>query len=225
MKRISIGLLFSFLIITLQLTELKAAPMASPLEQEPLIVITSPRNNAVVRGRVVITGSAFLSDFWKYEVHYAAEPGGGWKAIGLVHEVPVIEGQLAIWDTTLVPDGRYSLRLRVVHKDGNYGEYFVRGVSVANAQPLETPTPEATPTSPPLPPTPTSIIEQPSPPPTPTPTPSPSAAATPRPTRPSTFALNMQGIGRSFCYGAGAAGGLFLLVGLLTLLRWLISKL
>lgn len=225
MKKILILGLLSSLLAALWLTELKAAPMVSPWGQDTLVVITSPRNNAVVRGRVVITGSAFLPDFWKYEVHYASEPGGQWIMIGLVHEVPVVDGQLAVWDTTLVSDGRYSLRLRVVHKDGNYKEYFVREISVANAQPTETPMPESTPSPTPLPPTPTIIIEQPSPPPTATPKPSPVVTVTPQPTRPRVSSINMRSLGTSFCYGAGAIGGLFLLVGLLIILRQLISKL
>ena len=226
MKKILVLIFLPLFLATFWVTELEAAPMALPLRQEALVVITSPRDNATVRGRVVITGSAFLPDFWKYEVHYASEPGGQWIMVEHIHKVPVINGQLAVWDTTLVPDGRYSLRLRVVHRDGNYEEYFVRGISVVNTQPPETPTPTPTSTPTPLPPTPTIVIEQPAPLPTSTPTPTPSVTVIPRPT--SSIALStidVGDLGKAFLYGAGAAGGLFLLVGFLILLRQLIIKL
>ncbi len=36
-------------------------------------------------------------------------------------------------DTTKFPDGRYDLRLRNVYEDGNYDEFFLRGLVFANA--------------------------------------------------------------------------------------------
>ena len=137
----------------------------------------------------------------------------------------VIDGRLETWDTTQVPDGTYSLRLRVVRKDGNYEEFYVRQISVVNAQPTETPTatptPKATPT--PLPPTPTVVIEQP-----PTATPRPTSTpgppgATPEPPTRSGLNITVQGLGKAFLYGAGGTAGLFVLMGVLTTLRRLIS--
>lgn len=200
-------------------------PEAAPLQQEP--VITSPRDRDVVRGLLVIKGTATHPNFWKYEIHYAPEPNptDQWMLLGL-HEVQVVDGRLETWDTTLVPDGTYSLRLRVVRQDGNYNEYYVRQISVSNAQPTETPTetptPEAT-TRIPLPPTPTVIIEQP---PTATPRPTPTlgpAGATPTPSTPSGLNITGQGVSKAFLYGAGGTIGLFVLMGVLTTLRRLIS--
>jgi hypothetical protein len=57
----------------------------------------------------------------------------------------VVDGLLETWDTTIIPDGTYSLRLRVVNRTGNYREVFARGIMVANAEPTETPTPTPTP--------------------------------------------------------------------------------
>lgn len=197
---------------------------AAPPQQEP--VITSPRDRDVVRGVLVIKGTATHPSFWKYEIHYAPEPNptDQWTVLG-VHEVQVIDGRLETWDTTQVPDGTYSLRLRVVRKDGNYDEFYVRQISVVNAQPTETPTatptPKATPT--PLPPTPTVIIEQPpTATPRPTPTPGP-AGATPRPPTRTGLNITVQGLSKAFLYGAGGTIGLFALMGVLTTLRRLIS--
>lgn len=208
-----------------------ASPAHAPAGQGTVAVIASPKDNAILRGRVVITGSADDPNFWKYEVHYAREPAGeNWVLIGTVHEQPVLNGVLETWDTTLVPDGAYSLRLRVVRRDGNYDERYVRGLSVANAQPTETPTPvvEATPTPTitptPLPPTPTVIIEQPvvpTPTPRPTPTPGPLLAPAEGASSP-VAAFNPARLGGAFCYGAVLAVGAFVALGVLALVRKLL---
>jgi len=102
--------------------------------------ITSPRENEVVVGAVVIEGTAAHPEFWKYELYYSPMATEQWVFIGQAHETPVISGQLEIWYTTTVPDGAYKLRLRVGRRDGNYDEYFVRNISVSNTVPKMTPT-------------------------------------------------------------------------------------
>ena len=57
-----------------------------------------------------------------------------WVLIGRLHETPVINGRLGIWHTTTVPGGSYKLRLRVMRRDGNYDEYFVRNIPVSNTR-------------------------------------------------------------------------------------------
>lgn len=217
-----------FLVVVIE-----AAPSRSPQEQGPEAVITSPRDRAVVRDKVSIQGTATHPEFWKYEVAYGLEPNPGdqWILIGAVHETQVVDNVLETWDTTLLPDGNYSLRLRVVRRDGNYQEYFVREVAVANTQPTDTPTPAVTPTPTntptPLPPTPTIVIELPVPP-SPTPAPLPTVAQVIRPTptpASSFFNIKLPDLGGAFCWGAGAAAFAFLAIGLLALLRRLFSLL
>ena len=222
-KSVSALCLLMALFVGLSIVRLEAAPP----QQEA--VITSPRDRDVVRGLLVIKGSATNpTNFWKYEIHHAPEPNptDQWTVLG-IHEVQVIDGRLETWDTSQVPDGTYSLRLRVVRTDGNYDEYYVRQISVANAQPKETETPTATPTpaaSPtPLPPTPTVIIEQPpTATPRPTPTPGP-AGVTPEPETGTGLNITAEGLSKAFLYGVGATVGLFLLMGILTTLRRLLS--
>jgi hypothetical protein len=140
---------------------------AAPQEQDDLAVITSPNNNAVVRGVVPIQGSASYPNFQFYKVEYAHEPivGEQWSIIGSLREQPVVNGELESWNTSQLPDGSYTIRLRVVRKDGNYSEGYVRQIVVANNQPTPTPTQSGTPTAvntaTALPPTPTIIVEQP----------------------------------------------------------------
>lgn len=196
--------------------------------------IISPRDNAVVAGSVAILGTATHPEFWKYELYFSPMISQEWVFVGQVHETAVVNGQLEIWHTHTVPDGAYQLRLRVVRRDGNYDEYYVRNISVSNTVPTATPTLEATPTRAltrtPQPPTPTIVVEQPT---LPTPTPKPTANQT---TVPETMveptavnsppsALSVEGLSNAACYGGALAGGVFLLMVILALLRRVVSLL
>ncbi len=148
--------------------------------------ITSPRDNAVVRGQVVIEGTASDPSFLRYELSFLKEfdPLGDW-VVFFTSDKQVVSGMLAVWDTSIgreagspfYPDGTYRLRLRVVRQDSNYDEYYVLGLSLANESAALTPT--VTPTEgAELAPSPTSAVMIPTELPTLTPFPS----TTPRPT-------------------------------------------
>jgi hypothetical protein len=231
MKRTAGILLLGLLLLVAGLVQTTQAQMQSQ--------ITSPRDHAAVRGLVPIEGSATHPQFQKYEMHYAPEPNPGdqWTPIGgSPFTVPVVQGRLGLWDTTIIPDGLYSLRLRVVRLDGNYDEYFVRGVQVSNARPTETPTPQDTPTpagpTDTPPPTPTVVIGVPtvaSPTPRPTSTPLPTAPPTNTPEPPD---LPFTSISDAACWGAGATLAAFVGIGfvfafkggLASLIRWLARR-
>ena len=93
--------------------------------------ITYPPETEVLRGSVQIKGTAVHPDFWKYELAAAPQGTQNWFNIAGA-ESPVQDGVLGVWDTRTVPDGPYSIRLRVVRRDGNYDEYFVQNVTIAN---------------------------------------------------------------------------------------------
>ncbi len=215
---------------------------ASPLRQEAAAVITSPQSGSSVRGSVQITGSALHPAFQRYELYFTVEPGENWVFIGDARTSPVSNGVLGTWETGGLPDGNYSLRLRVVRQDGNYDEGFARNIVVANTTPptpvptdtpafdvqatlpppiegVVTPTPIATPTP--------AVVEQPDIP-TPTPRPSPTAtaesqdqAAAVDSASPSdssgggslTDALETSTLQSSFVRGASLAAAIFLAVG------------
>lgn len=219
-KILALGLLAA-LFMGLSLVRLEAAP------PQQGAVITSPQDRDVVRGLLVIKGTATTPSFWKYEVYFAPEPNPNdqWQLLGL-YEEQVTDGRLETWDTSLVSDGTYSLQLRVVRTDGNYDQYYVRQISVVNAQPTETPTATPTPlaTRTPLPPTPTVIIEQPpTSTPRPTSTPGPAAGVTPESQTGTGSSITTQGLGKALLYGAGGTMGLFLLMAVIITLRRLIS--
>ncbi len=150
--------------------------------------ISSPRDNAVVNGVILIEGTATDPSFLRYELAFFKEfdPRGEWVVFA-TGDRPVINGVLAVWDTTVgrdagAPfylDGTYRLRLRVVRQDSNYDEYYVLGISLDNERQVATPTETAEP-EPTVSPVPTSALVIPTEPPTLTPFP----VSTPRPTAP-----------------------------------------
>lgn len=121
--------------------------LAAPLGQQLLVQITSPQMGQEVRGVVSIMGSASVPSFQFYKVEFGFGPNPtSWSVIGDLHREPVINGQLELWDTRGLPDGVYTLKLQGVKQDGNWEEFMVRQVVIANTQPTATPQPSATPT-------------------------------------------------------------------------------
>ena len=195
---------------------------AAPLQQGTQAIITSPQPNSTVRGLVVVKGSATIESFQFYKVEFGrgASPTD-WHVIGSTTPRPVVEGVLAQWDTTALPDGVYTLRLQVVKNDGNYQEYYVRQLVVANKRPTETPTPSPAPNQTRRPtstpgPTSTLAIVQPT-----------AALAQPSPTptivrsdRRSVLQQVPLGVFReAFCLGVGTMAAIFAVLGLVFVLR------
>lgn len=121
--------------------------------------ITSPATGSSVRGSVAIRGTASSDSFARYELYFKQEPSGDESYIWFAgNTAQVFDGELGTWQTGDLAPGTYTLRLRIVRPDGNYGEFFARDLRVN----LEAPTP--TPTDTPTGPTPTPIpIDTPTP--------------------------------------------------------------
>jgi len=136
-------------------------------EPKPQVVITSPAGGDRLGGIVSVMGSVTVELPQGYTVAFGlGDDPTQWIPIVGPRKARVEQGRLAFWDTTRIPDGDYSLRLRAISASEPtiYHEYIVHGLVVSNAP--DTPTPEGT--------------LQPSP--TPTPEPSPTATAEPLPT-------------------------------------------
>ncbi len=209
-----------------------AEPLAAPVAQQRQVQITSPETNSELRGVVSIVGSASSPNFKFYKIEFGVGPNPSqWAILGSIHEQPVINGQLEAWDTTALPDGVYSLRLQAVKQDGNYDEFFVRQLLIANSQPEPTETPSESPTlmGVTVTPLPSSVI-------TPQATSTvqiiaPTAALT-RPTVTPTIERRIQATeelpidprtwGQSFCFGAAAMGIVFVVLGIVFGLRRLL---
>jgi hypothetical protein len=190
-------------------------PQSAAAQSEPTIRITSPASGDALQGLVDILGTSAVDGFYASELSFAytSDTTNTWFLIYST-DAPVTEGLLAAWDTNLVTDGDYDLRLRVTLQDGTIIETIVTGLRIRNQTPTETPTPEptftpepfdtATPTLPP-----------------PTPQPAPTATHLPTPTL---LPPNPAVVTNSEIYGSLGRGILltlffFIIVGILFRLR------
>jgi hypothetical protein len=83
-----------------------------------------------IAGVVSVQGVASLPDFWKWQLDILVD--GQTPSFVAVGEQPVPSpGSLVALNTANYPNGEHVLRLRVVHSDGNYEEYYSR-VTIAN---------------------------------------------------------------------------------------------
>ncbi len=110
--------------------------------------ISSPAAGSSINGIVQIEGTASLGgDFQYYKLEVSPAGREAYNAIaGLVRQ-QVNGGQLGVWDSASVPDGVYTIRLRVVDPTGNYCEATVTGLQVNNsaaARATDTPAPTET---------------------------------------------------------------------------------
>jgi hypothetical protein len=107
--------------------------------------ITGPASGDVLQGLVNITGTSAADGFFASELSfaYATDPASTWFLVSRTDQ-PVTESLLAAWDTNLVTDGDYILRLRVTLQDGTILETLVTGLRVRNQTATETPAPTTT---------------------------------------------------------------------------------
>ncbi len=180
----------------------------------PPIAITFPAPDAILSGEVTVTGTTDIVDFASSQLDfsYASNPTNTWFALQTSSQ-PVVDSPLAAWDTTLISDGDYVLRLRVYLIDSSFQDVTV-SIKVQNDTPIVTPT--FTPTSTPESingqiPTPFLVASSPTPTKTPHPTP------TPLSTNP--VSLNQTTIYTSLGRGALVIIGLFAFAGLILRFR------
>jgi len=118
------------LVITL-LTTFLAPPRA--LASDPRCAntfIASPVSRSTQSGVMLITGRAQLEGaFVRYQVDFSTSGLNLWVLINSAPQA-VVDGTLARWDTTLVPEGAYDLRVRTIDTSGNYCESVTTAVFV-----------------------------------------------------------------------------------------------
>lgn len=109
-------------------------------QDAPSIVISSPVSGDVIHSEVTVTGTTDILGFSSSQLDfsYASNPTDTWFTLQTSTQ-PVVDSPLAAWDTTLITDGDYVLRLRVFVEDGTYQEVTVP-VRVQNDMPVVTPT-------------------------------------------------------------------------------------
>jgi len=167
--------------------------------------ISSPKAAQVLRGKVAITGFMDVANFSTAELAFAyaaldgsaSVPAENWFTIQSFPQ-PVKDSVLAEWDTTVLTDGLYILRLRVFLQDGFFQEMTVANLQVGNDIPLATVTPTKLPTA--------TVTSQPA-----SPTVSPVTATVVHPS-PTHLQVNPASVSTTSIYSTFARGGLIVLV-------------
>jgi hypothetical protein len=104
--------------------------------------IDAPVAGQVVQGSVVIRGNTIMDGFKSYEVDFSySELPTPTRFLIQESSVPIENGILAVWDTTTISDGEYTLTLVVNQTDGNKVEVSLPALRVRNYSPIETDTP------------------------------------------------------------------------------------
>jgi hypothetical protein len=186
------------------------------VEPIPDVSILSPVDGQVIRGKFPLIVNTMVEGFVSAELTFTYERSlqETWFLISQ-SDHSLSERVMAEWDTTLLTDGTYSLRLVVRLKDGTERTHLVKGVRVRNYSPVETDTPTPSPTAAPMA--------------TPHPTNTPIPSITPVPPTPTPLPANplvftLQDIGINFVRGAAGGFALIVLIGLYISVRNLFSK-
>lgn len=185
-------------------TPAQAEP-TSTLTPTPAVFFLNPVNGQVLQGSIPIQVQGGIENIISFELTfgYTNDPTGTWFLISQGTQF-TSEQPLARWDTTLLTDGYYNLRLFVFLSNDQQIEIQADGLRVRNYTPIETNTP--------TPITPTSTPEQGDlPVNTLTPTTTITLTPTQLPTNPAE--LTQGQITHSLGHGALAACVIFILVG------------
>jgi len=95
-------------------------PVQPPDCPDPRCRLTWPGVNAVLKGAVEVTGSAYTNGFDYYKLEFGIGPNPqSWSFI-LKGDAPVSDGVLGVWDVSNLPPGVYTLQLKVVDYTGNW---------------------------------------------------------------------------------------------------------
>ncbi|MFH2040598.1 MAG: hypothetical protein ABIJ65_14290 [Chloroflexota bacterium] len=115
------------------------------IQSDQGVAITSPVQGDVLSGVINIFGNSEISGF-KYSdlaFSYAVGSMETWFPIS-ESSIGVEAGLLFVWDTTLISDGDYRLRLRVFSEDNSIIEFVIPFLSIRNNTPILVPSPSVT---------------------------------------------------------------------------------
>ena len=119
----------------LEPTTTPAAVVEAPLCPDPRSVIVAPGVGQVVSGDVNMLGTATHEDFQYYKVEYApgvdVDPNESFVYIADAR-TQVTGGVLATFDSTIVDNGDYTLKLTVVDRVGNFPPPCTVSVVITN---------------------------------------------------------------------------------------------
>ncbi len=134
--------LLRWIMITSGLVLLALGNGVGVLAQKPgdMVYITTPTDGAAVSGLMTVTGTAAFPNFLKYEIFL--KPGKGEMLWVATVYSPVVNGNLARWDTRTYQNGAYQMVVRQVGTDSNYTDFYGPNVMIDNPQGAPLPYPE-----------------------------------------------------------------------------------
>ena len=109
------------------------------------VSITSPVEGEVLSGVVEIIGTSEITGFGQSELAFSnvIGPIETWFPISKSSN-SVKADLLYSWDTTLITDGDYRLRLRVFSEDNSISEFVISIITIRNYTPTKVPSPTTT---------------------------------------------------------------------------------
>jgi hypothetical protein len=130
------------LILPLLFWMFYSSPLQARTAQLGDPVINSPKTGDVLQGVVVVDGSSDIDGFVSAEISFAFtdDPTGTWFLLAINNQ-PVSNNRLVSWDTTVITDGNYVLRMRISLVSGPAKEILVSDLRVRNYTSMETLTP------------------------------------------------------------------------------------
>lgn len=119
-----------------------AAAQEGPTAEPPQVAVQSPQPGQALQGSVPVTALLPGEGFQAAELSfsYDGDTRDTWFLIAEIAE-PAGSGELTLWDTTILTDAVYSMRLVVRMTSGEHATVIVPGLRVRNYTPIETNTP------------------------------------------------------------------------------------
>jgi len=116
------------------------------LVQSANVLIVSPQPGDVLRGQVEIVGEMNVPNFASAELafSYASNSADRFSWFTIQTFSQPVQSPIAVWDTTKLTDGDYTLHLRVVLQDGSSQDVVVSDLKIRNDEPLPVESPTAT---------------------------------------------------------------------------------
>jgi hypothetical protein len=128
--------IFSYLILFISLTA------ANPFQASFDAKIQSPLPGEAVQGLVQIRGSTFVEGFSSFDLAFSFgnDVTETWFLI-TQSQSPITDDVIGEWDTSVLSDGNYSLKLTIHRIEDLPIEIIVEGIRVRNYSQIETDTP------------------------------------------------------------------------------------
>jgi uncharacterized protein YgiM (DUF1202 family) len=131
------------LLLLVAATAVSAQAVQPTQPVDPNANISFPPPVYTLRGLFPVRGSANVADMRGYFLEYRAlnedltpqEENVSWTPATTVSQAPVLDDLLGEWDTTLVEDGLYELRLRILPRTGETVSVVVSPLRIENEIP------------------------------------------------------------------------------------------